>query len=132
MTNVKKKKKEKEQEQEKEQKKKKIQKSCTNLAAVLQAGRGDESLDLGGFGVSLLALDDGSADYIGSDIILLVQVEQGTDLGGTLGTKAAGLDFLGEALEEVQRKKTTKGKEDKRKDMGERGRYISGMYMKKD
>lgn len=58
----------------------------------LQHHRGDQTLDLGCLGLGFLALlaSEGALDHILAHIILLAQVEQLADLGGTLGAQAAG------------------------------------------
>lgn len=68
------------------------------LALSLESLRSDETLDLGGLGVVALSFPgDGTADDEFSDIVLLVQAEELADLGGTLGSKALGVDDVGEA-----------------------------------
>lgn len=47
----------------------------------------------------LALLGDGTADDELADIVLLVETEEATDLGGTLGTEALGDDGVGEAGE---------------------------------
>jgi len=69
------------------------------MSLVLQSLRGDQSLDLGGFGVWLSAFllgDDFTSDDEFADIILLAQTEESSDLGGTLGTEAFGDDHISE------------------------------------
>lgn len=57
-----------------------------------------ETLDLGGFGVVLLALlCDGTTDDKFADIVLLVETEELADLGSTLGTEALGVDNIGQS-----------------------------------
>lgn len=73
---------------------------CDSVSLVLHSLRSDESLDLGGLGVWLGALllgDDFTADDELANIILLAQTEESSDLGGTLGTEALGVDDIGEA-----------------------------------
>jgi hypothetical protein len=66
---------------------------------VLQALGGDEALDLGGFVVRFaVLLDNLPADDVLTHIVLLAQVEERLDLGGTLRTEAAGLDGVREAF----------------------------------
>lgn len=57
----------------------------------LQHNRGDEALDLGCLCLGFLALlaCQGTLDHVLAHIILLAQVEQLADLGGTLRTQAA-------------------------------------------
>jgi len=67
------------------------------VALVLQALRSDQTLDLGGLEDGLLAvLVDLALDDVLTNIILLAEVEQLADLGGTLGTQAARLDGVGQ------------------------------------
>jgi len=69
------------------------------VAAALEAEGGDEALDLGSFGVGLSTLlllaDNLTADNILPDIVLLGQVEEPPDLGGTLGAETLGEDGVG-------------------------------------
>jgi hypothetical protein len=70
------------------------------LALALEALGGNQTLDLGGLGVVLLALlGDSTADDELADIVLLVETEEATDLGGTLRTEALGDNGVGEAGE---------------------------------
>lgn len=72
------------------------------LALVLQTLGSDQTLDLGGLGVLLLALlGDGTADDELADIVLLVKTEEAADLGGTLGAEALGDNGVGQAGEVV-------------------------------
>jgi len=66
----------------------------------LQGKGGYESLDLGGLvaGLSLLG-GKGTSDNVLADIIILREVEQFTDVVGTLGTKTTGDGVVGEALD---------------------------------
>jgi len=51
----------------------------------------NQALDLGGLGDSLAVLGgDGATDNVLTDIIVLGQVKQAADLGGTLGSQTAG------------------------------------------
>jgi len=61
---------------------------------------GDESLDLWGLVVDLSSLFDfsGVEDNISSGIILLCEVEQFSDSGGSLGTSSSGSLFVGESF----------------------------------
>lgn len=53
---------------------------------------GDESLDLRGLNSGLLAfLLDLSSDNVKSDVVILLQVEELSDVVGSLGTKSSGL-----------------------------------------
>jgi len=69
------------------------------MSLVLHALRGDESLDLGclgvGFGAFLLGNDLTSDDEF-TNIILLAQTKESSDLGGTLGAETLGLDDVRE------------------------------------
>lgn len=68
------------------------------MTLALETLRGDQTLDLGGLGVLLLALlGDGAADDELADVVLLVEVEESADLGGTLGTESLGHDNVGQA-----------------------------------
>jgi hypothetical protein len=66
----------------------------------LQSHRGDQSLDLGGLGVRLgtflLGLNLSSNNEL-SDIVFLGQVEESSDLGGSLGTQSLGQDGVGQS-----------------------------------
>jgi hypothetical protein len=89
------------------------------MSLVLHALRGDESLDLGSFGVRLCAFllggyfatDDefaaknilapvysrwSTSDKAIPNIVVLGQTEESSNLGGTLGTEALGIDHIGE------------------------------------
>lgn len=67
------------------------------MTLALQALRSNKTLNLGGLGVFLLALlGDGTTDNELADVVLLVETEEFTDLGGTLGTKALGVDNVGQ------------------------------------
>lgn len=66
----------------------------------LQSHGGDQSLDLGGLGVRLGTLGLGgdlSSDDELSDIVLLGQVEESSDLGGSLGAQSLGQDGVGQS-----------------------------------
>jgi len=72
---------------------------CNAVSLVLHALRGDESLDLWCLCVWLGALllgDDFSSNDEFANIILLGQTEESTNLGGTLGAEALGVDNVGE------------------------------------
>lgn len=72
----------------------------SEVPSSLQPHGGDQSLDLGGLGVrlgSLLLGGDLSSDDELSDIVLLGQVEELSDLGGSLGTQSSGQDGVGES-----------------------------------
>lgn len=62
------------------------------MVADLENNWSDQSLDLGWDALGLLALLDGewALDDVLPDIILLGQIEQFADLGGTLGSQALG------------------------------------------
>lgn len=64
----------------------------------LQHHGGDEALDLGSLGLGFLSLfaSDGALDHILTHIVLLAQVEQLANLGGTLGAQAAGHRAVGQ------------------------------------
>lgn len=67
------------------------------VALVLETLGSDQTLDLGGLGVVLLALaGDGAADDELADIILLVETEETADLGGTLGAETLGDHGVGD------------------------------------
>lgn len=67
------------------------------MTLALQALRSNKTLDLGGLGVLLLALlSDGTTDNELADVVLLVETEEFADLSGTLGTKALGVDDVGQ------------------------------------
>lgn len=67
------------------------------MTLALQALRSNKTLDLRGLGVVLLALlGDGTTDNELADIVLLVETEEFADLGSTLGTKALGVDNVGQ------------------------------------
>jgi hypothetical protein len=67
------------------------------MTLALQALRSNKTLDLRGLGVLLLALlGDGTTDNELADVVLLVETEEFADLGGTLGTKALGVDDVGQ------------------------------------
>jgi hypothetical protein len=69
------------------------------VSLVLHALRSNQSLNLGGlgvwFGAFLLGYDFTSNDEF-SDIILLGETKESSDLGSTLGTKTLGVDDVGE------------------------------------
>jgi len=67
-------------------------------ALALQTLWGHQTLDLGGLEVWLLAFLGGdlTLDHVLADIVGLAQVEQLADLGGTLGSQAAGLSGVGQ------------------------------------
>ena len=68
------------------------------MALALETLGGNQTLDLGGLGVVLLALlGDGAADDELADVVLLVETEEATDLGGTLGAETLGDNDVGEA-----------------------------------
>jgi hypothetical protein len=70
------------------------------VALVLEALGSNEPLDLGGLGVRLLALTLGldlAADDVLADVVILGEAEELADLGGALGTKALGVNDVGEA-----------------------------------
>lgn len=70
------------------------------VTLALQALGSDQTLDVGGLGVVLLALlGDSAADDELADIVLLVETEEAADLGGTLGAQALGNDGVGQAGE---------------------------------
>jgi hypothetical protein len=70
------------------------------LALALEALGSNQTLDLGGLGVVLLALlGDGTADDELADVVLLVETEEATDLGGTLGAETLGDNGVGETRE---------------------------------
>jgi hypothetical protein len=70
------------------------------LALALETLGGNQTLDLGSLGVLLLALlDDGTADDELADVVLLVETEEATDLGGTLGAETLGDNGVGETGE---------------------------------
>jgi len=73
---------------------------CDTVTLVLETLGGDETLNLGSLGVWLLAfalgLDFTSDDEL-ADIILLAEAEESSDLGGTLGTEALGVNGVGDA-----------------------------------
>lgn len=70
------------------------------MTLALQTLGSNQTLDLGGLGVVLLALlGDGTADDELADVVLLVKTEEAADLGGTLGTQALGDDGVGQAGE---------------------------------
>jgi hypothetical protein len=61
------------------------------VALALETLGGDETLDLGSLGVLLAGLGlDLTADNVGTDIVLLGEVEELADLGSALGGKALG------------------------------------------
>lgn len=71
---------------------------CQSVSLVLHALRCDKSLDLGGFGVWLaaaLGCNFSSNDEL-SDVILLAQTKELSDLGSSLGTKSLWVDNVGE------------------------------------
>jgi hypothetical protein len=70
------------------------------LALVLQALGSNQTLDLGGLGVLLLALlGDSAADDELADVVLLVEAEEAADLGGTLGAETLGNNGVGQTGE---------------------------------
>src|SRR4051812_8403620 len=70
------------------------------LALALETLGSNQTLDLGGLGVVLLALlGDGTADDELADVVLLVETEEATDLGGTLGAETLGDNGVGQAGE---------------------------------
>lgn len=64
----------------------------TPISTHLEDHWGDEALDLGGLGLGFLALlaGEGALDNVLAHVVLLAQIEQLTDLGGTLGAQTAG------------------------------------------
>lgn len=67
---------------------------------MLQALGSNQTLDLGGLGVLLLALlGDSAADDELADVVLLVEAEEAADLGGTLGAEALGNNGVGQTGE---------------------------------
>ena len=64
----------------------------------LQAGRGDEALDLRGLGRLLAVLLNLAANDKLADVISLGEAEQLSDAGGTLRAEAAGLLVVGQTL----------------------------------
>lgn len=70
------------------------------LALALEALGGNQTLDLGGLGVVLLALlGDSAADDELANVVLLVETEEATDLGGALGAETLGDNGVGQAGE---------------------------------
>lgn len=70
------------------------------MTLALQTLGSNQTLDLGGLGVVLLALlGDSTADDELADIVLLVKTEEAADLGGTLGAQTLGDNGVGEAGE---------------------------------
>lgn len=70
------------------------------LALALEALGGNQALDLGGLGVVLLALlGDSAADDELADVVLLVETEEATDLGGALGAETLGDNGVGQTGE---------------------------------
>ena len=70
------------------------------MTLALETLGGNEALDLGGLGVVLLALTGhGATDDKFADIILLLQGEEVSDLGGTLGAEALGDNGVSETGE---------------------------------
>lgn len=70
------------------------------MTLALETLGSNQTLDLGGLGVVLLALaGDSAADDELADIVLLVETEEAADLGGTLGTESLGDDNIGETRE---------------------------------
>lgn len=68
-----------------------------SVTLVLETLGSDQTLDLGGLGVVLLALlGDGAADDELADVVLLVETEEAADLGGTLGSESLGDNGVGE------------------------------------
>lgn len=70
------------------------------MPSSLQSHGGDQSLDLGGLGVRLGTLGLGrdlSSDNELSDIVFLGQVEESSDLGGSLGTQSLGQNGVGQS-----------------------------------
>lgn len=67
------------------------------VTLVLKTLGSNQTLDTGGLGVVLLALaGDGTADDELADVILVVETEETTDLGGTLGTQTLGDNGVGQ------------------------------------
>ena len=67
------------------------------VTLVLETLGSNQTLDTGGLGVVLLALaGDSTADDELADVILVVETEETTDLGGTLGTQTLGDDGVGQ------------------------------------
>jgi len=70
-----------------------------DLAAVLETAGSDQSLDLGSLGGWLLSiLGDLSSHNVLSYIILLAEVKQSEDLGGSLGAQSDGSVLVGQTL----------------------------------
>lgn len=70
------------------------------MALVLETLGSHQALDLGGLGVFGLALlGEGAADNELADIILLLEAEEGADLGGALRSETLGHDGVGETRE---------------------------------
>jgi len=70
------------------------------VTLVLKTLRGDQSLDLGSFGVWLLALTlwlDFTTDDKLADIVFLGEAKELADLGCALGTETLGVDNVGQA-----------------------------------
>jgi len=67
------------------------------FALALQAFRGDETLDFGGFGVFLVALDNLTTDDEFADIVFLLQVKELADLGGAFGAQATWFLVISQA-----------------------------------
>lgn len=67
--------------------------------AYLQHNWSDQTLDFGGFEPLLLAflLGEWTLNYVSSYIILLIQVKQLPDLGGSLGSQTTGNLDVGES-----------------------------------
>jgi len=65
----------------------------------LKTLRGDKTLDLGCLGSGFLSLLlNAATDDVLTDIIFLGQVEESSDLGGSLGSETTGLDGIGESF----------------------------------
>ena len=60
------------------------------VTLTLESDGSNETLNLGGLGVFLFALDDFTANNVFADIIILFQREHLSNLGGTLGAETLG------------------------------------------
>jgi hypothetical protein len=76
----------------------------TEVTAALETDGSNETLDFGSLGVGLgigLLRDDLTADNILANIVLLAQVEELADLGGTLRAQSLGEDVVGQTRDVV-------------------------------
>jgi hypothetical protein len=73
----------------------------SEVSLALKSLRGNQTLDLGGFGVGLVALGDLTSDNKLTDIILLGQAKELSDVTGSLGSKSLGGRHVGESLNVV-------------------------------